>query len=128
MRAPQPPHRSNRLSRYFSGGLRLTYEIQRVAIELRIVRHPAASNGVALDVHGMAFGELRVGRYRRVLGEISLVTPLAAIDVVPGRRLLPAGRLRPVQCKRDGGPRSLRRELLLADVVIPPTAVLQGEA
>ena len=63
-----------------------------------------------------------------VVGELFLVAPLIAVDVVPRGSVLQTGRAGPVAPKRDEGPGRHGGQLLLADVVVEAAAVLAHAA
>src|SRR5690606_30254413 len=85
--------------------------------------HPAATNRLRLEINRVPLGPSRVRSRQAILGELLLVAPLTAMGIVPGRRLHDARWLGPVQSHRNGVPRSNRRQLLLADIVVDAAAV-----
>ena len=106
-----------------AGLLGLARHLERALRELREERHPAHADGLRLEVDRVPLRPLRARRHRVVVGELGVVAPLVALDVVPRRRLLLARRLLPVERERERDPRRHQRQLLLADVVVHAAAV-----
>ncbi len=73
--------------------LGFTHQVQGVVSELGEEGHPSHSDGCGRQVDRVTFGPLGLRRNAGVVGEITLVAPLVAMDVVPYRCLLEAGGL-----------------------------------
>ncbi len=118
----------NLFARLRARGLRLAQHFHRVAVELRIVGHPAQAHGHRFQVYGVPLGPLRLGRHGRVIGEVAFVTPLVAVDVVPRGGLLEARHDAPVLSEGQTNPRRHEGQFFLADVMVHAAAVAPAAA
>ena len=111
------PHRS-------PGGRRVVAQVERVAVEGRVGRHPAHARALGDHVGGGLPGQLaRAGGGRQRVRTELVVAELVGVEV-PVRRLdHVARRAVPVQGVGDLGVAGDRPHLLLPDVVGPATAV-----
>ena len=107
-----------------AGGGRVVAEVERVAVEGRVRRHPAHPGALGDDVGGGLAGELALaGGGRERVGAELVVAELVGVQV-PVRGLdHVARRAVPVQRVGDLGVAGDRADLLLADVVGPAAAV-----
>src|SRR5690606_8378244 len=103
-----------------AGGLSVTADLQRIAVELRRARQPAGALGADIVVEHV-LGELRlVGQRREHLVDAHLlVAPLRAVVVEEAGAVHLPRRPAPVQAEGQRQPAALRTQLLLADVVGP---------
>ncbi len=117
------------LLRHVVGGrlarrLRLVDDVERVAVELRVGRHPAGSGRLRDRVDHRLPDEATLAERRgEQVGAEPVVAPLVGLDVPEaGADHLPR-RTRPVQAEGELRPAGDRAALLLADVVRPAAAV-----
>src|SRR5690606_7902840 len=113
------------VDRRHAGGLGITADLQRVAVELRRARQPAGTFGADVVIEHV-LGELRlVGQRREHLVDAHLlVAPLRAVVVEETGAVHLARRTAPVEAEGQRQPAALRTQLLLADVVGPATTGL----
>ena len=109
-----------------TGSARLFRQFNRVAVELRVGRHPTHADRLGRQVCGVSLCPLRFLWHRCVLGKVALIPPLVAVNVMPRWRLLSAWWLCPVSCKREGRPWSDEGQFFLTDVVVHPATILSG--
>ncbi len=117
---------ANLLLRLRSGARGLGDDFGIGFVELRIERQPTAAHSFCLQINRVAGSQRRLAvlRHGVIVGELALVAPLLCVDVMPRRRVLQARSRNPVFRESQRAPRSDRRELLLADVMIQTAAVL----
>src|SRR5690606_8357213 len=115
--------------RVHAGGLGVTGDPQRVAVELRRAGQPAGAFGADVVVEHV-LGELAlVGQGREHLVDAHLlVAPLGAVVVEEAGAVHLPGRAMPVQAEGQRQPAALRTQLLLADVVGPAATGLADTA
>src|SRR5690242_13108332 len=65
-----------------TGALSFGNDFERIAVEVRGHRHPAAAHRLGQEVDSMALGPLRLWARQAILGELPLVTPLIALGVM----------------------------------------------
>ncbi|GBC55466.1 hypothetical protein PSNTI_09210 [Stutzerimonas stutzeri] len=106
--------------RRHAGGLGVTADLQRVAVELRCARQPAGAFGANVVVEHV-LGELRlVGQRREHLVDAHLlVAPLRAVVVEEAGAVHLARRTAPVEAEGQRQPATLRTQLFLTHVVRP---------
>src|SRR5690242_18733361 len=80
-----------------AGTLGVGHDIERIAVEVRSHRHPAAAHRLCQEIDSMALGPLRLWGRQAIFGELPLVAPLIALGVMPDRRLLKPRRPLPVE-------------------------------
>ena len=99
-------------------------DVEGVAVELRVGRHPTQSRGQRDGVHGVHACEVAPRQRRRErIGPIAVVAPLVGVGVPVGRADHLARRTLPVGRPCHGGPPGHRTALLLAHVVRPAAPV-----
>jgi hypothetical protein len=97
-------------------------QLQRVLLELREERQPAAAHGPSLVIDRVV--PSRAGLWEGVvIREASLVAPLIGMHVVERWRVLVTWRHHPIQTERNGSPGGLVDDLLLPDVMTKTSAV-----
>ncbi len=92
-------------------------KIKRILIELRVERHPAHANCFIDQVRVVTVGPL-ILRRNIILTEMTIVTVLAGVDVVPDGRLLQAHATHPVLGKGNRTPGIHGRQFFLAYVMV----------